>query len=330
MQKDWERRYDFVALEADQLNAFLFPVFSDKRVTSVELLTSGLVNTNYKIRVAGFDEAFVLRFYVRDPAACSRDRAIFELVQATVPVPELLYAHPSTSEDELSYVVMKWVDGVLLSEVMAAREETALAECAYDTGKTLAAIGQHTFSQAGFFGPDLTIASPFATLSEDFFLYLKHYLLEGQAGRHLGPALRDRLWRLVQDNQNLLSAQDGVASLVHSDFKGFNILVHQTGGHWRVSAVLDWEFAFAGSPLCDIGNMLRYEHLHPPVFEERFIQGFLDYGGSLPPAWKKTTKLVDLLSLCQFLDSPTSGAALQEEVMGLIMRMMERWQEYPA
>src|SRR5258708_11189284 len=105
MQQNWERRYDVVALDTKELTSLVALVCPGKHVTSVELLTAGLVNTNYKIRVAGLDEAFVLRLYVRDPEACARDRAIFELVQARVPVPELLYTRPSNDDDELSYAV---------------------------------------------------------------------------------------------------------------------------------------------------------------------------------------------------------------------------------
>src|SRR5579859_6070999 len=154
MQNNWSRRYDFVALETNELVSMLHPVFPGRQITSVELLTAGLVNTNYKIRVSGLDEAFVLRIYLRDHEACSRDRAIFEMVEDSVPVPKLLYTHTAGDMNHTAYAVMEWVDGVLLSDVLAMRDDIAITECAYNVGMTLANIGQHTFSQAGFFGPD--------------------------------------------------------------------------------------------------------------------------------------------------------------------------------
>jgi hypothetical protein len=42
-----------------------------------ELLTAGLCNTNYKIKVADLADTFVLRLYIRDRNACQKDYDIF-------------------------------------------------------------------------------------------------------------------------------------------------------------------------------------------------------------------------------------------------------------
>ena len=46
---------------------------------------------------------------------------------------------------------------------------------------------------------------------------------------------------------------------MHADYNGKNLLMQSTHEGWQVAAVLDWEFAFAGSPLFDTGNFLRHE-----------------------------------------------------------------------
>ena len=147
-------------------------------------------------------------------------------------------------------------------------------------------------------------------------------------GQNLGATLTQRLWSFLNENAYCFDALDGARSLVHSDYKGFNILVRQVKGWWKVSGVLDWEFAFADSPLTDIGNMLRYSHLHSPIFESEFIHGYREQGGILPPEWKKLAKLVDLLSLCEFLNAPTPRNALRQEVTGLIVGTLEHWEEF--
>jgi Ser/Thr protein kinase RdoA (MazF antagonist) len=45
--------------------------------------------------------------------------------------------------------------------------------------------------------------------------------------------------------------------LVHSDFNAKNLLVDPDG--LEVTGVLDWEFAHAGHPFTDLGNLLRFE-----------------------------------------------------------------------
>src|SRR5260370_10585701 len=90
--ESWTRRHAFVALDDRELAAMLRPLFGDRRVESAEPLTGGFVNTNYRVRLAGLDDAFVLRSYVRDAGACQRDRDIIARVRGSVPLAAGLYA----------------------------------------------------------------------------------------------------------------------------------------------------------------------------------------------------------------------------------------------
>lgn len=324
MEENWGRRHDFVTLEDGRIADLLQPVFPGKSVVSAQLLTEGHCNTNYKIQISGLDDAFVLRLYIRDRAACQKDRDIFNLVQDRVPIAELLYAN---SEAEVPYAVMKWVDGVLLSDVLASGEALAIAECAYAAGTTLATIGTHTFPRAGFFGPGLVIAEPFDT--DTLFLdTLDLFLFKGSASQQLGEALTQRLWQFATDHADEAAIMQGTPVLVHSDYKGINLLMRQERAGWRTAAVLDWEFALAATPLFDIGNMLRHERDYPAIFATRFINGYQDNGGQLPTGWKKAAKLIDLLALCEFLSKPARANALTQEVTGLIVETLEHWDEY--
>lgn len=326
MQQSWGRHFDFVDLEEGRFASMVRPAFGEKRITSRELLTAGLCNTNYKFTIEGLDEAFVLRIYVRDRQAAEKDYAILKLVQPDVPVPEALYLEEG-DEATPAYIIMKWVDGILLSDVLATRDTNAIAACAYDCGRVLTRIGRHTFPQAGFFGPGLSIAYPFSDNDDTSFLSLiEQFLFKGQAGERLGTELSQQLWQHAERNQSYLALTEGDAALVHSDFKGFNILVRPEQG--CVSAVLDWEFAFAGSPLTDIANMLRYEHIHPPALAREFTRGYREHGGRLPEGWQRAAKMVDLLSLCEFLNRPSSNNTLIEEVTGLITHTLHNWEKF--
>jgi fructokinase len=92
--------------------------------------------------------------------------------------------------------------------------------------------------------------------------------------------------------------------LVHSDFNGKNLLVLDRGDRWSISAVLDWEFAFSGSPLVDVGNMLRFRAAYPPSFVSGFIAGFREAGGDLPSDWQEVSEALDLYALADFLTRP--------------------------
>jgi aminoglycoside phosphotransferase (APT) family kinase protein len=90
---------------------------------------------------------------------------------------------------------------------------------------------------------------------------------------------------LARSHENDHPAVNAEASLVHGDFNSPNIFVRHERGSWRVAAILDWEFAFAGSILCDIGNMLRYERPTQSRYEPHFSRGLLDEGWRAPDDW---------------------------------------------
>src|SRR5258708_617604 len=335
MAKDWARRHEFVGLDVATLTTMVQPIFPGKKVVAAQLLTEGFVNTNYKIMLSGFDTPFVLRLYVHDSAACQKDIDLFNLVKEHVPMPEIFYADVDGTRHSATYAVMQWIDGVLLSEVLNSGNTQEISAVAYATGSTLANIGCYKFPQSGSFGPGLSIARTFDGENDAIINGIEHYLFKEQAGQRLGTNLTMRLWQLVQSNIGYLSAIEDVASLVHADYKGINILVRQSSKpvgqvvkEWDVAAVLDWEFAFAGTPLFDIGNMLRYSHLYSPEFEKFFICGFLEHGGHLPANWKKIIKIIDLVNLLDFLNYPVPRGTMIEDVTGLITNTLEHWGDF--
>lgn len=64
---------------------------------------------------------------------------------------------------------------------------------------------------------------------------------------------------LIGRLERTLPAEDGLASLVHGDFRIDNLMYEKGGA--RVLAVLDWELATIGHPLADLAYMLMQHRL---------------------------------------------------------------------
>ena len=81
------------------------------------------------------------------------------------------------------------------------------------------------------------------------------------------PTVRERLHpridavrHHIELHERRFTALDEQIALVHSDYNTKNLLAaRDERGEWHIT-VLDWEFAFAGSPMMDLGNFLRFEH----------------------------------------------------------------------
>jgi aminoglycoside phosphotransferase (APT) family kinase protein len=83
--------------------------------------------------------------------------------------------------------------------------------------------------------------------------------------------------------------------LLHADFKPSNL-------HWATDdrlLVLDWEFAYAGTVLSDVGQLLRWEP--PSSFTEAFAVTYRTHGGELVEDWQLWAAAFDLVNLAGLL-----------------------------
>jgi Ser/Thr protein kinase RdoA (MazF antagonist) len=327
MEQGWERHHPFLALDPPALEARLRDPFPGARVVRAEPLAGGLRNSNYRVWLAGRPAPVVVRLYTADPAACRREVALAALVGSSVPVPAVLHADP---EAEPPLTVTAWVEAVRLDALLRNGEPAGPAESAAGSaGEVLARIHRFSFPAAGFLGPDLEVRQPLDLSDAGWPAHMEHFLFRGRAGDRLGPDLTRRLWRLVGEQAPRLAPLRGARSLVHADYKPWNLLVaprdRVPGKPWSLVAVLDWEFAFAGPPLDDLAIFLRHRATLPPGYAEAFLHGYAAAGGVLPPDWEAQARLLDLLNLCSMLDQPGGGSARTRDISALIRATVDGW-----
>ncbi len=321
----WERREPLVALSLEEARALLAVAAPGREPVHMAPLTTGLVNTHYRIELAGEPSPVVLRIYARDTAACAREERLLQLVASAVPAPTVLYTDPDATHFRLPWMLMSWVEGVPLPEALASLSLEEAPSLAAALGATAAAIGALPFPTSGFFGPDLTISEPLDAPAEMTREQLRHLLFEGRGGERLGADLAARLWSQVAARVGELDALSGHVSLVHSDFRDSNLLVARKAGVWRVTGVLDWEFAFAGPSLFDLGSLLRREAtMLPPGFAGQVVAAYRAHGGFAPLGWRRMTLLMDLMNLCGFADMPVTRRTMLADVTSLIKATVTR------
>jgi aminoglycoside phosphotransferase (APT) family kinase protein len=116
----------------------------------------------------------------------------------------------------------------------------------------------------------------------------------------LDPSVIAEIKESIDQHASLFPNSDE-KHLVHGDFDPANILVDKINGSWVVTGILDWEFAFSGSCLWDVANMLRYAHKMPHKFQDAFLKGLADGGVTLPENLRITVNLLNLLLLLDIL-----------------------------
>lgn len=326
MAGGWDRRSALLTVDTATLERLLSPRWPGVRIRSAEHISGGLANTNYKVTLEGRAEPIVVRFYTREPEACAREAALLRLVAERVPVPETLYVEPDANHFTHPYIVLSWMAGTPLIDALEDLGPEEAPGLAHALGAVAAHIGSFTFAEPGFLSPDLTIRERLVIGPEG----LRHYLgdmLAGLAGERLGPELTTRLLTQINAKADALAAIADSRSLIHADYKDGNILVRRDPEGWRVTAVLDWEFAFVGASIFDLGSLLRREPTLPPGFAAACVAGYRAAGGFAPPGWRLMTLLMDLINLCDFLNSPYVRAGMTDDLTELVRGTVERLEQ---
>jgi aminoglycoside phosphotransferase (APT) family kinase protein len=290
-----------VEVELDQIQALLSPVLKGAAIAGVERVEGGLTNTLYRITPADGGVSLCLRIFAAGRLPWERELKILARVSASLPVPAPLLADCGEADFGRPYLVYKWIEGITLNECRRQTPPTELLSVAEPLGQLLADVANFSFAD------DLNGATNGVHEGQSPMELLlsanEEVLLHGLARKRLGAALADAMWSRLDASAVRLCELDPAASLVHGDLGGRNILVALDGaGVWRISGLIDWEAAFSGSPLWDVGSLFRYPRRYSETFRQRFERGYRDAGGALPEDWLQTARLLDATRLVATLN----------------------------
>jgi aminoglycoside phosphotransferase (APT) family kinase protein len=305
-----------IELGFEQVKSLLSPITNTVAIVDIDLVEGGLVNTLFRIRLADGD-SLCLRIFASGTSAWEMENRILSQVSPFLPVPEVIMASDRGSHFAYPYLVYRWIDGITFD---ACRKSTApkdFLSLAEPLGRLLASIGGFKFS-------DLPPTSDQIIDIWDHSIArsLNNCLAKlrcGMVRARLDEKLADGLLRVLEAGATRLGALDRMVGLVHGDLGGRNILVAPVdGGGWRISGVIDWENAFTGALLWDVGRLFRYSRRYPETFRRRFERSYLDTGATLPDDWWQTSRLLDAIRLIEIFDEEDDLPVVFEECRELL------------
>ena len=219
-------------------------------------LDGGWSGETFLAEVAG--ERSVVRIYARPghrgAAAHEVDAALMRLVKGLLPVPEVLEVRRADEATGMpALLVTSFLPGERLELLLPRLADLERATLGRSHGEILADLGgMPTLSTGPYVDGRLTIGSFEPDLDG---LPAAVELAEPRLG-WWSPDELTGLREVAVDAQALLDTV-GRRVLVHSDFNAKNLLVDPDS--LEVTGLLDWEYAHAGHPFTDLGNLLRFE-----------------------------------------------------------------------
>lgn len=297
----WERKEAPLALDLEGARRLLSHL--SFQVFDIALIPEGRANTNYRIEtqlgpcVLSLDQG-------------RKERADFSiLAPVAVPVPQIRAVGPG-------FTLYDWIPGVSLEQALLRGRALPYPDIARGLAQARLAMSEVRCRSAGFFDPEapgaaldlsgqhdnpLIVKDPWPSAVEGLLGWLRHILPDVK----LAQAQKDRIAHVADAAQPRLDAIAGPPVLVHGDYKPSNLLVDETG----LTAVLDWEFAHAGTHLSDVGQLLR----HPETLPDGFAAAFLE-GMGMDKDELLLARTLDLVNLVDFLHKERDQPRLRADV----------------
>jgi aminoglycoside phosphotransferase (APT) family kinase protein len=212
----------------------------------------------------GAGERTVVRIYGhrgarRGPRAVEVDAAVLRLVRGLLPVPEVLEVRlPDPEAQTPALLVTGFLPGTRLDLALPGLAAPGRERVGRNLGLLLSRLAQMPMPAPGVFVDPSLRVEPLPAGGLRVFVESQR---TGTAIEHWPQQEYDGLLAVADHAQDLLDAIDRT-TLVHSDLNPKNVLVDPDS--LEVTGLLDWEFAHAGCPVADLGNLLRFER--EPVF----------------------------------------------------------------
>ncbi len=267
--------------------------FGDPDEFGLAPLAGGFSGETFAAQAAG--ERTVVRVYggrgaARGPQAPEVDAAVLRLVRGLLPVPEVLEAQrPDPAAGTPGLLVTSFLPGARLDLVLPELADAGRRVLARRLGELLARLATMPLPRPGRFVDRELHVEPLPAADLVGFV----------EARRTGTALADwpgaaygDLLDVADRAQRLLDPLTRCC-LVHGDLNPKNLLVD--AGTGQVTGIVDWEFAHAGLPVTDLGNLLRFER--EEVFAGTVLDTYRELVPDAPPRLLDRARAADLYAL---------------------------------
>ncbi len=293
---NWETTSKRVNLSEDLILKMLGTYYNgDNDIKSVSIISGGCANINVLTELNISDTPVILRVYLRDKDSIYKEHTVSSLLHKKLPVPQFYHVG---EYDGYTFAIIEYLPGQTLRDLLLKGKSPDINDIMFKVGRILGELANIKFPSSGFFNENLEVKK--GIQPKGFVSFCYECLENNKVKATLPQQQRDKIKSIFRVYKNLLP-DEAASNLVHGDFDPANILVTEVKGQIEISGILDWEFSFSGSTLCDVANMLRYAHQMPNEYQDSFLKGLRGSSYELPSCWQITVNLLNIVSMLDCL-----------------------------
>jgi aminoglycoside phosphotransferase (APT) family kinase protein len=306
-KRDWEKVSSLHTLNDSEILGMIGVVYKENELLNYEVLAAGCSNINIRVDFKKNLKSVLLRVYIRDKDACYKEENILKEILDNVPIYKMYGIYKYRN---YTFAILEFIEGITLADYLleGGREESHIEKIMYQIGQALSAISKIKSNKIE--------KAP----QESYLSYGKGILREEELKKHVCIFKIEK----VLDSFSKYFPTEGEKNLVHGDFNPANILIKQVEGEYQVSAIIDWEYAFFGSTLSDIADMLRYAKSMPKVYQRAFLKGLKRGGFKLPLNLQKRIDIINLVTILDCMRRGLTKPILIEDCKALVEEIVSR------
>jgi len=243
----------------------IFDAHSLGNVKTKRILVEGVSNPAYIIN----DEVVLRVKKDSREFKFEKEKFLFDLLKkkTDLPVPKVIDLDTSKKIIPYDYILLEKLPGELLKTSFSKLSDNQKKKLAFELGLSLAKIQSIHFKTVGHFKPDKLVKG----MSWPTFVWgiYTDSLKSIKKGKFLDENLIRRIESFIESNKNLLDVKFK-PSLIHSDYNGGNILIH----NGKISGIFDMEWSYSGHTEYELSAMnLKLMRTISP-YQDDFFRGY--------------------------------------------------------
>jgi len=198
-----------------------------------------------------------------------KEKFLFDLLKkkTDLPVPTVIDLDNSRKIIPHDYILLEKLPGELLKKSFSKLSDNQKKKLAFELGLSLAKIQSIHFKTVGHFKPNKLVKD--MSWSKFVWGIYTDSLKNIKKGNFLDENLIRRIESFIENNKNLLDVKFK-PSLIHSDYNGGNILIH----NGIISGIFDMEWSYSGHSEYELSAMnLKLMRTISP-YQKDFFRGY--------------------------------------------------------
>ncbi len=301
------------------------------KTIKIEEIKEGFSHNKFLITTDGVPKEIILRFENtslsdKEKGLGAEKFVIEKMAEKSLPVPKIYSFNNSSKNLEEQYMIIEKLNGTRLDTIWENLSKEDKVKITKEIGKLLSAIHKIKLHKFGVIKAGGKIHSDVSTFKfKNNFkkeTYHSKYIrqLIGNFSEDLGRLLSykerkelpEKLMRYLMENIETLDYK-GEPTLLHGDFHKDHIFVDKADSKWRITGIIDFEFASSLAPEYDMLKLHRQGFFDDPDLMKAFEEG---YGKFDIKAIEISRTLRDIGLGCVWLDSgdPEVGLKILKDV----------------